>query len=440
MKETVRIEKVIASGKGLGHLATGQVIMVDGVLAGETVVINETVRHRGYIEAELIEIVSPSAARVSPQCSLYGQCGGCDLQHGHYDEQLIVKTAIVRETVSRAGIELQEETLEKIVPSPSQWGYRQRLRLKLDSSGRPGFFKKKTNSFVRISSCPIADRPINSALAELTESKVLAPLSESCREIELLQSPADQSITLVLLLRKKQEIPADVLQAVTGCSSIDSFICKTGQQLVNLSEAGVEQKKAKPLWQEIMPAESQSCTLSWSAGCFSQVNAAQNQQIIRIVCDFAGNIKGKTILDLYCGMGNFSIPLALAGGTVTGIEWNRESIKWAGINAETAGITASFFAADVAESLRQLVKDRALVDLIVLDPPRKGIAEAAALLAELNPEKIIYISCDPATLARDLTTLDGAGYATIKLIPVDMFPQTHHIETVALLEQKQPEE
>ena len=435
MKQTINIEKIIAGGKGLARLASGQVVMVDGVLTNETVIIRETDRHSGYIEGEVVDILSPSSSRIKPQCPLYGECGGCDLQHGNYQEQLTIKTAIVSEAMARAGIKLGQETLEKTVPCQQQWGYRQRLRLKLDSRGNPGFFKKKTNALIAVSSCPIAAKPINAALAELAASRCLAPLSQFCPEIELLQSPADQRISLVLLLRKKQEIPPPVLQAIADCPSIHTCSCKAGKYFSGLIPPPEEgQKRPKPLSQQVTVGDQADCTLSWSAGCFSQVNPAQNQQLIQLVCELAGNVQARTILDLYGGMGNFSIPLALCGGTVTGIEWNSESIKWAEINAEAAGITASFFAADVADSLRQLVNDRAQVDLIVLDPPRKGIAGAAALLPKLNPEKIIYISCDPATLARDLATISRKGYGLSKLIPVDMFPQTHHIESIALLE------
>jgi 23S rRNA (uracil1939-C5)-methyltransferase len=435
MKQTINIEKIIAGGKGLARLTSGQVVMVDGVLANETVVIRETGRHASYIEGEIVEILSPSPSRIKPQCPLYGECGGCDLQHGDYQEQLTIKTAIVSEAMARAGITLGQETVEKTVPCQPQWGYRQRLRLKLDNRGNPGFFKKQTNALIAVSSCPIAAKPINTALAELAAGRCLAPLSPFCKEVELLQSPADQRVSLVLLLRKKQEIPPPVLQAIADCSSIHACSCKAGKyfsSLIPLPET--KKKEPEPLSQQVTIDELPDCTLSWSAGCFSQVNPAQNQQLIQLVCTLAGNLQGKTILDLYCGMGNFSIPLALCGGTVTGIEWNRESIRWAEINAESAGITASFFAADVTDSLRQLVKDRQHVDLIVLDPPRKGIGAAAALLPALEPEKIIYISCDPATLARDLAILCRKGYALIKLMPVDMFPQTHHIESVVLLE------
>lgn len=178
----------------------------------------------------------------------------------------------------------------------------------------------------------------------------------------------------------------------------------------------------------------EDCILSWSGGCFSQVNPGQNEQLIRLICEAAGDLHGKTILDLYCGMGNFSVPLGRCGGTVTGIEGNQESIHWAEKNARQAEIKARFFVADVRSALEQLVEQGEQADLILLDPPRSGVGKNITLLPQLEPEKIIYVSCDPATLARDLNLLCPAGYQISRVIPVDMFPQTSHIETVVLLE------
>jgi 23S rRNA (uracil1939-C5)-methyltransferase len=431
MEHIVKIEKVITGGKGLARLDSGKVIMTDFVLPGETVKLREVREYPGYIGAELVELVTPSATRINPGCVYYEECGGCDLQHGNYLEQLKIKKAIVKEAMERTGILLPKDGLQDIISSPAKWGYRYRLRLKIDRNGQPGFFKKKSNHFVAINKCPVAADPINAALAKLQTTGYLKELAGNCNEVELLQSPIDGKITLVLLLNTKQTTPAADLQAISAHAFLDRIGCTTGKKFHQLVPAG----KPAPLSQKIsLPDLQQSCTLYWSGGCFSQVNGAQNEQLIRLACDLAGDLKGKTVLDLYCGMGNFSIPLALHGAAVTGIELNRESIHWAKHNAKSAGVICSFFAADVHNSLRQLVKNRQQVDTIILDPPRRGIGKTATLLPKLQPQRIIYISCDPATLARDLATLCDRDYSLSQLIPVDMFPQTHHIESVALLE------
>lgn len=425
-QHVVTIEKIIAGGQGLARTEAGQVLMSGFVLPGERVALRELRQKSGYIEAELAELLEPSAERIAPRCPFYGECGGCDLQHSSHAEQLRIKQALVAETMQRAHVPLSAVAIAEVLPSPQQWAYRHRLRLKISSDGQLGFFKKQSNDFVAISSCPAAADEINIALAELA---ALGCLGKICQELELHCSPADRRITLVLPLKNRQRLPAAVVQELAACASIDQIGCTNAKGFQHLySRSGT----ANPLMQQMILSE-QKCTLSWSGGCFSQVNPAQNEQLIQLVLQFAGSFQGKSVVDLYCGMGNFSVPSALAGAAVFGIEGSSESVRWAKRNAEAARVVARFQAADVHASLRQMVKEQQRADIILLDPPRAGIGKSAALLPELRPEKIIYISCDPVTLARDLAVLCGKGFQVAALQPLDMFPQTNHIETVALL-------
>ncbi len=189
------------------------------------------------------------------------------------------------------------------------------------------------------------------------------------------------------------------------------------------------------LLQQQFSTGSQRYTLSWDSRSFFQVNPEQNRQLVQLVMEHAGAVSGKTILDLFCGMGNFSVPLALAGAEVTGIELNKSAINAARTNAATAAIkNSSFITADVGRHLQQLVNKKVRFDIVVLDPPRQGLGRSTQLLPQLQPERILYISCDPATLSRDLQTLIRQGYRLKSVTPVDMFPQTHHIECLAVLE------
>ena len=281
-----------------------------------------------------------------------------------------------------------------------------------------------------MTNCPIATETINTALSFLQSVHPLKQWGHIYREIELLHSPADDTLTLLLHENKNKTIDLRMFNGFKDYPAISQVACGRGNNHTTIVPL-------HPLTQQytlpIMFA-SGTYTLSWSAGCFSQVNASQNQQLVQLVCKLAGTVNNTTILDLYCGTGNFSIPLALMGAAVTGIELNRESIRWAKHNAEACGVTCSFFAADVANSLQDLASEKQQVDIIILDPPRRGLGKTAGLLPKLQPKRIIYISCDPATLARDLTLLVTQKYSLKQLIPVDMFPQTHHIEAVALLE------
>ena len=414
----------------MARTEAGQVLMSGFILPGERVQLRELRQKSGYIEAELAELFTPSPERIAPRCPFYGECGGCDLQHGSYAEQLRVKQAIVAETMQRAHLSLADGNIAKVLPSPQQWAYRHRLRLKISPDGRLGFFKKRSNDFVAINSCLTAADEINTALAELAAADVLSKFFAIYPELELHCSPVDRRITLVLLLKGKQRLPAAVIHELAACASIDQIGCANKKGFQHFySRSG----PAEPLMQQIALAGS-NCTLSWSGSCFSQVNPAQNEQLIQLVLQFAGNLQRKNVVDLYCGMGNFSLPLALAGAKLFGIEGNSESLRWAKRNTEAAGVTARFQVADVHAALQQMLKEQRRADIILLDPPRAGIGKTAALLPELRPEKIIYISCDPVTLARDLAMLCGKGFQLTALQPLDMFPQTSHIETVAVLE------
>ncbi|CAK8713164.1 23S rRNA m(5)U-1939 methyltransferase [Candidatus Electrothrix laxa] len=431
-KHSVTIEKIIPGGKGLARTADGQVVMTPFTLPDEIVLVKEDRKKSGYIEGSIEQILSPSSARIEPPCPLYGECGGCDLQHGSYAEQLRIKREIVAESLYRAKVSIEhvqkhlQNHVQDAVASPAQWGYRYRLRLKISATGQLGFFKKRSNDFFPISHCPVAVQGINSTLAGLSETGILQPLASLYPEIELIESPADGKITLVLR-GEKQKPSSAALQALATSPYIN--------QVEWTSRKGFQYffPQADPLIQHVRLGKK-TCALSWSGGCFSQVNPRQNEQLIQLVCDLAGDLSGKTVLDLYCGMGNFSIPLGLCGGTVTGIEGNKESIHWAEENAQQAGISARFLVADVRAALKQLVDQGEKGDCILLDPPRSGVGKDITLLPRLEPEKIIYVSCDPATLARDLNLLSPHGYIITRVIPVDMFPQTSHIESVVLLE------
>ncbi len=430
MEHIVTIEKIVAGGKGLARLDNGKVVMTDFVLPGESVRVQIRKDFSGYAEGELLEVLSPSPQRMQPKCVHYGECGGCDLQHTDYRSQLIIKKNIVQEAMVRAKVLLPDEGVQDTVPSPEQWGYRCRLRLKVDQNGQPGFFRKKTNDFVAVSNCPVAAEAVNDALIELRNTACLRELV-NCNEIELLLSPLDQTITLVLVLTDKKPPSAAIVQTIAACSSLDVIGYKAGKKFSQLVPA---QPPALLAQKFILPDRRKSCSLSWTAACFSQVNAEQNEQLVQLVCRLAGDVRHQRVLDLYCGTGNFSLPLAMQGAAVTGIEYNRASISMAKQNADANGVVCSFFAADVHNALRELVQNQQQVDIIILDPPRRGIGNAAVLLHNLKSRQIIYISCDPATLARDLSTIGRHGYKIKKLIPVDMFSQTHHIESVALLE------
>jgi len=442
MEHTLKITKVIAGGKGLGTLADGMVMMVGGVLPGETVTARETKAHRGHKEGTLVRIVEVSPERVAPPCPYYGMCGGCDLQHAAYPAQLAIKGQILRESLLRARLELPDGQPGPTLPSPNAFHYRHRLRLHLDQSGQLGFHQNGSNAVVPIRRCLLATEPINRVMATLADGDWPQRCKDQVAAIELIHSPADDRVVLVLQPRLPHPSTAaraaDLVSQISRADLADSVFLQTeqpGRGRANGSAESTQAAEFATLAQDFT-VQGHAYQLRWDHRCFFQVNALQNPRMIEMALDLLSpHAKPCTALDLFCGMGNFSIPLGLCGAQVTGIEHNRMSIHWAERNGSAAGLaTARFIAVGVEQQLKALVERKARFDCILLDPPRQGLGKAAALLPQLAPERIVSISCDPATHARDLALITQAGYRLTRINAVDMFPQTHHIESVALLE------
>jgi 23S rRNA (uracil1939-C5)-methyltransferase len=340
---------------------------------------------------------------------------------------LAIKERILRESLERAHLELPPD--QPTLPSPLPFGYRSRLRLHLDPAGRLGFHESASNTVVPIQRCLLAVEPINRVIAALVEGDWPERLAGWIAAVELIYSPADDRVFLVLQPRPGLKDPL-----VAGLP--DQMRSLADVILLTAVPPGRHQNPAAAALSQDFALHGLTYRLTWDHRCFFQVNCRQNPRLIGLALDcLPRQPQPHAALDLFCGMGNFSIPLALRGATVTGVEHNRRSIHWAEANSRAAGLTsARFLAADVEQQIKTLVGRKTRFDCILLDPPRQGLGKAAALLPLLAPERILSISCDPATLARDLALITRADYRLTRLIPVDMFPQTHHIESVALLE------
>ncbi len=433
METTIRIDKIITGGLGIGRLADGMVVMIGRVLPGETVVARGTRQHRGYLEAELVTVLEPSGDRVEPVCPCYFECGGCDLQHARGTAQHRIKESILTEAAGRARVVCDKGVQQPLLASPLPLGYRHRIRLTISARGEIGFYQARSNRLVPIHACPVATAPINTALAELNRSEYLRRAAAVSRGIELLHSPAaGRVIALLRLDNRKRADQRLIREFAASLEPVAQVLVQTGRRI----RPGSPRQRDAVLRQQFDRSVcGRPFSLSWSPGCFSQVNARQNSRLIALVCSLSGNVRGQRILDLFCGMGNFSVPLGLGHAAVTGIEQNRESIARARSNAAAAGLhDCEFQDIDVAAGLRQCLGAGRHFDCVVLDPPRQGLGKSVSLLLNLAPKRIISISCDPATLMRDLSLLVAGGYKLLSLTPVDMFPQTHHIESVALLE------
>lgn len=442
--ETVRIEKVVAGGLGLARSASGPVLLVPLVLPGEVVVVRPRRRCKGYLEAEPVEVLSPHPERVAPACPHFGRCGGCDLQHAAYPLQIEIKRGILREQLVRAGL-LAPDSAEpgEALPSPREFGYRQRLRLQVDETGRWGFFRGGSHQLEPVAECPLASPEINAAIRSFPASPALARLLHNAVELEVVASPGDGRIYLLLHLRRKAR-PADLQAAARVSTELLQvsavFLAAEGNQRLGPFPAGGgrDGEAGCGLIKLAFPALPESGVVGYSliqeVGGFSQVNPGQNRQMIGRILAWLAGAKVARAADLFCGMGNFSIPLALAGLAMTGADLQRSAIRSAVGNAEAAALhNCRFIQASAAQAARELATAGERFDLVILDPPRRGCPEVIPLLPDLGAPLVLYISCDPATLARDLVVLKGLGYRLERLGISDMFPQTAHLESMVLL-------
>ena len=437
---TLLIEKLVPGGLGLGRLNEGMVVLVRHVLPGEKVLVREVVRKKDYIHAVLEEVLLPSPDRVTPPCPIYGRCGGCDLQHARPEAQIRLKRAILADSLKRNAGNIFPDphvSIDDPLAAPEQFGYRQRIRLQVSSEGDFGFFRPESHILEPVSQCLLVRKELNDVLQQIQGAHALDELLKHCRTFELLFNPqGNETVMLLHFLRRPR--PADCLLSrdlANGISGL-SFI------LMQVAGYGLYDPLAQaflaspPILSHNITTErlADDLSLSWEAGGFCQVNLEQNRNLINLVLEMVAGGPHQRILDLYCGYGNFSIPAAKIASWVIGIDSQNAAIRSAQRNAVQNNIHNSVFEKkQVPAAVNDLLAAGETFETIILDPPRQGAQEIVPMLPKLGPEQIVYISCNPSTLARDLALLVPAGYKLCRLVPVDMFPQTHHLETVTLL-------
>jgi 23S rRNA (uracil1939-C5)-methyltransferase len=438
----LQIEKPVYGGAGLAHQTegsdAGKAVFVPFTLPGEIVEAHllepkneqKNEQKNDFAEASLVQVLTASKDRVQPRCAHFGQCGGCQYQHAAYPTQLQMKSAILLETLERAGL----DTLPGIQKHAGEpWGYRNRARLRiseLETTVRAGYNRRGSNEFLPIHECPILSpllwRTVETLLQLAAKDSVAARWLRATAEVEIFTTADETKIQIAFFIRKKQT-GFDVL-----CKQLRQLLPElTGAGVSLLTNAVTQRRSQNPHPLESWGADGLSYRAIgedyWvSRGGFFQVNRFLVEELVRIV---TAERKGLLAWDLYAGVGLFSRALTKSFQKVVAVEADANdlsnSFKGPGRHAVEA-TTADF--------LRSAVVQRERPQLIVMDPPRAGVgAEVCELLTRLSVPEIIYVSCDPVTLARDLKPLKAAGYAVVELHMVDMFPQTFHLETVVVL-------
>jgi 23S rRNA (uracil1939-C5)-methyltransferase len=423
-KVRVLIESVAFKGYGVGRI-DGKVVFVPYTVTGDEAWIEMTEEKKRYSTARLTEIIKPSPGRVIPPCPYFGTCGGCQWQHIDYSIQAEQKKEILGETLRRLG-GMKEIPSISVFSSPKPYDYRVRVQLKVKGKAM-GYYQERSHRIVDVERCSISHPLINRIIRNLRDQ--IDALSR-VEEVEINVSPEEGKGVLLFHPRSYDLGAEPFTKEFLGSQPMLKGIAitqKVGHHLIGDPTLNF----TIPLSQE---REKRELKLRISPGSFSQVNPEQNQELVRTVLQFSEVNQEDRVFDFYAGAGNLTLPLAMEAGEVLGIEENSMAFQDAQFNAERNGIKNCRFIHGRVEDILPDGK-REPPDLIVLDPPRTGCQTILDQVVRLEPKKIIYVSCEPTTFARDLRLFSERGYSLQRLGLIDMFPQTYHMETVGLLRQ-----
>jgi len=402
----LRIEKMVHNGLGFAR-RDGQACLVKYAITGELVNARIDCQHKQFLETTAIDILEPSPERVEPPCPLFYECGGCHLQHMTYTEQLASKTQALADSLQRIG-KFSEPDISPAIASPQSLHYRIKagLKVELDPELVIGLYQEKSHTLVNLERCLLLHDQLNAALPLVRAQYNEKPLVKAkVQYLDMLACSHPETI---------------LLHAQSSPRKARAFSLSMRNERFNLCPDG---------------ASDTVFDLHFirTANSFCQVNAGQNENMIEVVLDFLNPQPGRRILELYCGSGNFSLFLARRGAQIFGIEGNRMAVQQARRNAANNAIEGCRFeTADVNQI--QLKSLPFKCNSLLLNPPRSGCpGKVLKQILGLRPSNIVYVSCNPATLSRDLHLLCKGGYHLDRIQPLDMFPQTCHIETVVKL-------
>jgi len=390
------------------------------------------------------EIIAAHPGRVVPPCRFFGRCGGCDLQQASYPLQLALKRQLLTHLLAASpvvAVRAAAEQIPAVLPSARRFAYRQRLRLVKAGRQSLGFRGFRSHETVAIDRCLLARPEINEVFSALMGNKDFLALLAIAEEVEFLLNPDRHEVDLLIRLARptrptNRHGAQGVLDAIRQIGRIFFYGEKfLREPAICRDENHLRHDEPLTLTYPASPALPQGATLRWPVGGFSQVNIEQNRALLELVLSQAAASEDDSVLELFCGAGNFSIPLARRVKSLLGAEGQGAAVRQARENARLAGLdNCRFEQADVHDFCRKLAGDGQQFPVILLDPPRAGIPGLAGTLSKLCGRRLVFISCDPRVLVRDLAELCRQGFSLRYLQPLDMFPQTHHLETVAVLD------
>jgi 23S rRNA (uracil1939-C5)-methyltransferase len=416
----VEIEKPIYGGNFLAR-HEGKAIFVPLALPGEQARIRITESKSGYSTAELAEILTPAPERIKPGCPHFGPCGGCNYQHTDYSTQLAFKQAILRETLERAGVSAPAE-IATLAADP--WAYRNRIRVAFDTEGNPGYRGRRSHAVIPIGECPIAAPLLVSAAKAAADTLARVPANLRPHEVLLFCDPAESALLATFFTSEPTQLRLDPIAPALH----ERIPTLKGADLATGGRPGHPPRTVSPWGATSLAYPAAGFDYRVDNGAFFQVNRWLIDAFVANVVQGHG---GSLAWDLFAGVGLFARQLTLHFDKVVAVESSAASISALAANLEGTGGEAV-----PTSTLEFLHQNRTgpRPDLIVADPPRTGLgAEINGLLVEVAAPHLVYVSCDPATLARDLRVLLAGGYAIASITLTDLFPQTFHLETVVHL-------
>ena len=436
----VNIEGCTAEGQGVARI-DGRAVFVAGALPGERCTIKILKVSKTAIWAKLDELLDASPHRIEPDCPVCSKCGGCDFRHVSYEEELRIKKQRVDDALRRiGGLELVSE---EILPSPQQERYRNKAILNVGERGGKavtGFYRPRSHDIVPIESCLLQDTAADTAAAVLRRwmDQYSVPAYDELSGRGIVRRLFVRSVkhgVCVCIVAAADKLPhcdklIDMLRE--ACPALVSVVLNVNRSKGN----GILSDKFLTLWgEDSIDAELCSLRFKLSPRSFFQINTPQAEKLYARAIEYAGLSGTERVLDLYCGTGTIGLCAAAQCAHVTGAEIVNAAIEDAKENARRNGIeNADFICADASDAARHFADIGMTPDVIIVDPPRKGLApDVINSIVQMAPARVVYVSCDPATLARDLKLFNEKGYKATRLTAADMFPRTRHVESVALL-------
>ena len=439
----VTVDRLTYGGEGIAR-AQGLAIFVSGAAANETVRVKVHKIHRRHAESYVVDVEQPSPDRIKPRCQHFDEgCGGCCWQHVRYEAQLVAKTAAVRDSLERLG-GFRDLDIRPIVPAPDTFFYRNKMEFAFHPEGTLGLHRRGAwYDIISLREC-FLESPLAVTIVKTAQDFVRT------RGILLYHPRAREGFLRELCIRQSRGTGETLLGLVTSpgafpegkamaehLAKVDPSITSVVRSIRAADDTATPPKDTTILFGKDYITEI-TAGLRFRIGIetFYQTNSVQAERLVELVKTAAGNVAGEQVVDVYCGVGVFSLALAAVGAKVIGVELVEAAIEAARRNAEENALSGLVFhAGDARKVLAEVLPAGLSPKVLVLDPPRAGAGgKVMRRIARACPERIIYVSCNPTTLARDLVELRAFGYRITSVQPIDLFPQTYHVESVVALD------